>query len=99
MAQFAIEIADADVDRVMDAVAANYNWVENIPNPDFDPLEEISEVNPETIPNPENKFVFANRMVRAFLSDHVTAYEIKVAKEAAANAVDTGIDMSDPQLG
>ena len=99
MAQFAIEIADADVDRVMDAVAANYNWPENIPNPDFDPVEPVSEENPESITNPENKYVFTNRMVRTFLSDHVTAYEIKLAKEAAANAVDTAIDISDPQFG
>jgi hypothetical protein len=99
MAQFAIEIAEADVDRVMDAVAANYNWAENVPNPDFDPVEPVSEQNPETIPNPENKYVFTNRMVRAFLSDHVAAYEIKLAKETAANAVDTAIQISDPQLG
>ena len=99
MAQFSIEIADADVDRVMDAVAANYNWPENIPNPDFDPVEPVSDENPESITNPENKYVFTNRMVRNFLSDHVTAYEIKLAKEAAANAVDTAVDISDPQIG
>jgi len=62
MAQFAIEIAEADVDRVMDAVAANYNWAENVPNPDFDPVEPVSEQNPETIPNPENKYVFKTRL-------------------------------------
>ena len=99
MAQFSVEIADADVDRVMDAVAANYNWPENIPNPDFDPVEPVSDENPESITNPENKYVFTNRMVRNFLSDHVTAYEIRLAKEAAANAVDTAIDISDPQIG
>ena len=99
MAQFSIEIADADVDRVMDAVAANYSWPENIPNPDFDPVEPVSDENPESITNPENKYVFTNRMVRNFLSDHVPAYEIKLAKEAAANAVDTAIDISDPQIG
>ena len=98
MAQFAIEIADEDVDRVMNAVAANYSWLENVANPDFDETEEVSDENPQTITNPETKYQFTNRMVRAFLSDHVRAYEIKVAKEAAANAVDTVVDITNPHL-
>ena len=98
MAQFSIEIADADVDRVMDAISANYNREELVANPDFDPTQEISEENSETIANPENKYVFTNRMVRAFLADHVRAYETRVAKEAAANAVDSSVDISDPQV-
>lgn len=98
MAQFSVEIADADVDRVMDAVAANYNRAENIPNPDFDPVEPVSDENPESIINPETKYQFTNRMVRNFLSDHVTAYEIKLAKEAAANAVDTSVVITNPHL-
>tara|TARA_B100001094_G_scaffold323294_1_gene373910 strand:+ start:3193 stop:3519 length:327 start_codon:yes stop_codon:yes gene_type:complete len=96
MAQFAIEIADADVDRVMDAVSANYNWKADISNPDFDIIEEISETNPETIPNPESKYVFTNRMVRRFLSDHVRSYETRLAKEAATDDLDIVIDISDP---
>tara|TARA_B100000073_G_scaffold286699_1_gene248465 strand:+ start:7 stop:303 length:297 start_codon:yes stop_codon:yes gene_type:complete len=98
MAQFSIEIADADVDRVMNAVAANYNWLENVENPEFNSSEDVSETNPQTIPNPENKYVFTNRMVRAFLSDHVSAYETRVAKQAAQDALNTSIDISDPQL-
>ena len=97
MAQFSIEIADADVDRVMSAVAANYNWLENVENPDFDSSEDVSETNPKTIPNPENQYVFTNRMVREFLADHVRAYEIRIAKKAAENALNTSIDISDPQ--
>tara|TARA_R100000742_G_C4262434_1_gene80246 strand:- start:873 stop:1169 length:297 start_codon:yes stop_codon:yes gene_type:complete len=97
MAQFAIEIADADVDRVMDAISANYNRAESLPNPDFDATQEISEENAETIPNPENKYVFTNRMVREFLAEHVKAYEVRMAKEAAAEAVNSSVDISDPQ--
>ena len=115
MAQFAIEIADADVDRVMDAVAANYNWPEvvinpdwpaEIPNPDFDPGQPPSPDNteniedpsvPETIPNPENKYMFVNKIVRKFLQEHVTAYEISVAKAAAAASANTNVEISDPQ--
>ena len=100
MAQFAIEIADADVDRVMDAVAANYNWAENVPNPDFNPAEPVSDENPETIPNPEDKFVFTNRMVRSFLIENVKAHEVKIAKQAAAEAAQAsaGVTITDPQV-
>ena len=98
MAQFSIAIADEDVNRVMDAVAANYGWKENVNNPDFDPQQPVDpSTNPETIPNPENKFVFTNRMVRQFLSEHVKAYEVQVAKQAAEAALNTTIDISDPQ--
>ncbi len=96
MAEFAIAIADADVERVMNAVAANYNWQENISNPEYDPADP--DAYPEFIPNPENKFVFTNRMVRRFLSDHVQAYEVNLAKKAAADAVNATIDISDPQV-
>jgi len=116
MAQFSIEIADEDVNRVMDAVAANYNWPENvrnpdwpaeIPNPNFDPGQPPSPDNPENIPdpnvleiipNPENKFVFTNRMVRKFITDHVAAHEIRLAKQAAEAATDTEVTISDPQI-
>jgi len=96
MAEFAIAIADTDVERVMNAVAANYNWQENISNPEYDPADP--DAHPEFIPNPENKFVFTNRMVRRFLSDHVQAYEVNLAKKAAADAVNATIDISDPQV-
>ena len=45
MAIFSIEIADADVSRVLGAVASNYNRPAQIPNPDYDALA--------TIPNPD----------------------------------------------
>ena len=35
MAVFQLEIADADVDRVLDAVSANYNRPETVPNPAY----------------------------------------------------------------
>ena len=118
MAQFAIEIADEDVNRVLGAVAANYNRPDviynpdfdpsaTIPNPDFDPDEPIGPDNPETLPdpaqiesidNPETIPQFVNRIVREFLAEHVNAYEVRVAKEAAAAAADTSVEISDPQL-
>ena len=99
MAQFSIAIADEDVNRVMDAVAFNYGWSENVVNPDFDPNLPIDpSTNPETITNPENKLVFTNKMVRQFLSDHVRAHEINAAKAAAEAAINTSVDISDPQI-
>ena len=35
MAVFQLEIADADVDRVLNAVSANYNRPETVPNPAY----------------------------------------------------------------
>ena len=119
MAQFSIEIADADVNRVLGSVAANYGRPDKIPNPDYDhdatvpnpdydpsiPEDAITNPSvipdtsvPESIDNPETIPQFVNRIVREFLAENVKAYEIRVAKEAAAAAADTNVDISDPQL-
>ena len=96
MAVFSIEIADADVGRVIGAVCSNYNRSDTVANPEFDPVEEESEANPRTIDNPEDIYQFANRIVRQFLSEHVKAYEIKQAKIAAEAAAATTVSISDP---
>lgn len=88
MAQFSLEIADADVSRVLEAVAANYNRPETV------------FVNGEEVDNPESKAIFANKIVRSFLSENVKAYEIKLAKQAAAEAAEAvaGVTITDPQV-
>ena len=98
MAQFSVEINDADVSRVLDAISANYNRPDTVSNPNFDTSLPESESNSRTISNPESKYVFANRKVREFLSEHVDAYEAKVAKQAALDALPTSITIIDPQL-
>jgi hypothetical protein len=98
MAQFSVDIADADVSRVLGALAANYNRPERVPNPDFDPLQPVSETNSEFIDNPETVAQFGNRMVREFLSNNVKAYEIKLAKKQAEEALDTNITINDPAV-
>ncbi len=115
MAVFSVEISDADVVRVLDAVSANYNRPNQVPNPDYDlianpdfddSLPEDQETNPsmigngqdEYMDNPETKAQFANRKVRDFLSDHVKAHEIQAAKQAAIDALNTTIDISDPAV-
>ena len=101
MAQFAIEIADADIMRVMTAVAANYKRQEMVDNPEFDDqLPEDPTTNPAQIENPETVFQFCNRIVRQFLSENVKAYEVRLAKEAAAAAAAAAasIEISDPAI-
>ena len=119
MAVFSVEIDDADVARVLTAVAVNYNRPEQIANPDYDEdatipnpdyddtIPEDPSTNPSTIPdpnqvalidNPETSAQFCNRIVRQFLSEHVRAYETQLAKEQAAQGLDTTVVINDPQL-
>lgn len=98
MAQFTIEIADADVNRVLGALAVNYNRPDQVPNPNFDSAQEPSESNPEMIDNPETVAQFGNRMVRNFLSENVKAYEVRLAKQQAADALNTDVSISDPAI-
>tara|TARA_Y100000590_G_scaffold258520_2_gene290173 strand:- start:11061 stop:11351 length:291 start_codon:yes stop_codon:yes gene_type:complete len=96
MAQFAIEIDDADVGRVLTAIAANYSRPAQVPNPDFDPDAEV--LVDEMIDNPETMAQFANRIVRQFLSEHVAAYELNAARQAAVDAANTSVNINDPAL-
>jgi len=96
MAQFAIEIDDADVGRVLTAIAINYSRPAQIPNPDFDPDAEV--LVDEMIDNPETMAQFANRIVRQFLSEHVAAYELNAARQAAVDAANTSVNINDPAL-
>lgn len=98
MAVFAIEIADADVPRVLNALAANFGYEVNIPNPNFDPEQPVDEVNAEFIPNPVSKAVFANQIVRQILADHVHQYETREAKRAALASVNSNVQIIDPQI-
>jgi hypothetical protein len=98
MAQFSVEIADQDVARVLNSLAVNYGRPEQVPNPDFDPLQPVSETNSEFIDNPETVAQFGNRMVREFLSNNVKAYEIKLAKKQAEEALDTNVTINDPAV-
>ena len=40
MAIFSVQIEDADVPRVLDALSASYGRRDTVPNPDFDPNKE-----------------------------------------------------------
>lgn len=86
MAIFSVEIADEDVERVINSLCANYSYRQTV-------LDE----NANEIPNPEDKHVFANRMVRKFLSDHVKRYELDLAKRELEQQL-AQVTISDPQL-
>jgi hypothetical protein len=73
------------------------------PEPEFIPSDEpefIASDEPEFIPNPESLPVFANRMVRQFLAENVRAYEARLAREAAEQALAGSSEPTiiDPQL-
>ena len=81
MATFSVEIADQDVNRVIEALCVNYNRPEQIDN----------------VENPESKSVFANRMVRQFLSEHVRKYELDQLKKTLEDGL-SNPDITDPQV-
>lgn len=81
MAIFSVDIADQDVDRVINSICVNYNYQSTIINQDG------------TSPNPETKAQFANRMVRKFLSDNVKRYEVS---EAMKNIELQSVSINDP---
>ena len=89
MAIFSIEIADEDVGRVIESLCVNYGWQETISDP-ADPMSIIG--------NPETKAVFANRMVRQFLAEHVKKYEIDKATKAITDSLNINPIINDPQV-
>ena len=89
MAIFSVEIADQDVDRVIEALCINYGWQEQI----TDPQDGMN-----VIANPEVKFAFANRMVRNFLKEHVKKYEIDIMTKKVTAALEDDPIIRDPQV-
>ena len=117
MALFSVEIADADVGRVLTALAANYHRPDQVENPDYPSMianPNFDDQQPESptnqpliqdpsvsamIENPESLAVFGNRMVRQFLAENVKAYEVKVARQQAAEAAAAAVvTINDPQV-
>lgn len=77
MATMTITIPDAQLNRVRDAFAAAYGYSATVPDP----------ANPgQTIPNPENKTQFTQRMVRKYMHEVVKGYEATKDAETARQA-------------
>jgi len=110
MAIFQLEISDADVQRVFDAICSNYSWPSEVSNPLYEAAQTYDEDGnvvtpvvdedgvelPQTMSNPETQGDFTHRKVREFLAEHVTAYEVNKAKMAAAAALDASVVITDP---
>ena len=76
MTQFCVNIADADVSRVVAAMCDTYGYHVMVDNPDFDPSEEEGPDNPRQIPNPETPNEFANRKTRDCLMEVTVSHEL-----------------------
>ncbi len=88
MAIFSVFIKDEDVNRVIAAICKNYNRPETVSNP-----SNLAHY----MPNPESPQVFANRIVREFLSQNVQKVEVEEARAKLEESI-TNPTISDPQL-
>ena len=97
MAQFCVEIPDDKVEMVITSLASIYKYQSMISNPDYNPsLDNI----PEYIPNPENIYIFANRIVRNWITENVIAYQAQqAAEQARIQAINSfSLEILDPQV-
>tara|TARA_R100001163_G_C5040734_1_gene178938 strand:- start:123 stop:368 length:246 start_codon:yes stop_codon:yes gene_type:complete len=81
MATFSVEIADQDVERVIEAICVNYNRAETV----------------DGLDNPESKSIFANRIVREYLSENVRKYELDLLKQTLEDQITNPV-ITDPQV-
>jgi len=81
-----------------DAWADARGWTETIPNPDFNPNEEVSESNPETITNPTNKAWNVTVGWRERSELLIRNYQKKVNVDPVIAAVNTGVNASNNSI-
>ena len=101
MAQYAIEIPDEHLERVIFSVSSQYSYQPTIDNPEFNGENpEDPETNPSTIPNPQSRGAFVNGVVRNFLIENVKAWESSQAAETARIEAIAAVDINitDPSL-
>ena len=91
MATFSVEIPDEQVERILTAVCANYNYNAQISDPDSDDPNA-------TIDNPQTTYQFANEQVRKYLIENTVAYEAKLAKQQAMNSLAAAPVITDPAI-
>ncbi len=94
MATFCVEIPDGDVDRILTAICANYNYQATI----TDPNSDDPSIPSATIDNPQTPYQFANEQVRKYLIENTTAYEAKQARQAALNTLSAPPQVTDPAV-
>lgn len=75
MANITIQIPDAQMANVVEAFTKQYGYQDTIPDP----------ANPgQTIPNPETKNQFVQKMIRNYIKETVAGYQGMAANQAAA---------------
>ncbi len=82
-ASYTITIPDNIVNDVIDGIAFQNGYKDNIQDPD-DPIN--------TIPNPESKTAFAKRMNRKWIRDNVRAWEANQSQKTAREQAITDAD-------
>lgn len=92
-----INIPDDKVTAIVEAFATQYQYQENIPNPDYDAEVEGSE---ETIPNPTNKPRFAKNVIRTFIKNVYVAGQVtpvaqqnEVAEQTLATTATSDVEL------
>ena len=93
MAIFSIEIADGDVNRVLGAVASNYNRPEQVANPDFDASATIAnpDFDPDQPIGPENQEEITDPAQVEFIDnpEAIPQFVNRVVREFLADHVKT----------
>lgn len=69
--------------RFFDSFALAYSYQDTVPNPSFDPDEPEGPSNQRTIPNPESKKDFMERLAERYLLEVASTKEAEVAGQTA----------------
>jgi hypothetical protein len=83
MATITLNIPDTFIQRAIDAYLNDFNYQNQIPNPDFDPEQPEGVGNEKLIDNPETPAQFTKRMVGEEVKGRVLRYEAGVARRDA----------------
>ena len=88
MAQLGITIADSLQQRIIDGVCGQYGY------------KPFIEQNGEQVPNPITKPQFCKNIIRSFLKEVVTAYELnktlEQTKQIESQKIFNELDLSEP---
>lgn len=83
--------------QVIDSFAYIYGYVENVPNPAFDPKKAIDSVtNPQLIPNPQSKQSFYHQQLSRIIKSTVRSKELELAIKATSDATSAAVDATLP---
>ena len=82
MASFTLEIPNDVVGRVVDGIAYQHKYQDELTDPDTG----------DTIPNPETKAAYSKRMLKRWVRENVKAWEATQAAQTAASGAANDAD-------